>query len=105
MTKTGWKQDAEGYLWYYEPSSRKKYGTVNCPFAPTVLRNAEGKITDCYLVLPAKLPTGSYELTEVKAPEGYVRNGAEEVLKDTSTDRNHAYEVKFLPESGKIYRG
>ena len=97
MTKTGWKQDAEGYLWYYEPSSRKEYGTVNCPFAPTVLRNAEGKITDCYLVLPAKLPTGSYELAEVKAPEGYVRNGAEEVLEDASTDRNQAYEVKSLP--------
>lgn len=106
MTKTGWKQDAKGYLWYYEPSSRKEYGTIKCPFEPAVLRNTEGKITDCYLVLPAKLPTGSYELTEVKAPEGYVLNGAEEELKDTGRDRNHSYEiVSFTGNPGKIYCG
>lgn len=98
MAKTGWKQDAKGYLWYYEPSSRKEYGTIKCPFEPVVLRNTEGKIADCYLILPAKLPTGSYELTEVKAPEGYVLNGAEEELKDTGRDRNHSYEIVSLPE-------
>ena len=98
MAKTGWKQDAKGYLWYYEPSSRKEYGTIKCPFEPAVLRNTEGKIADCYLILPAKLPTGSYELTEVKAPEGYVLNGAEEELKDTGRDRNHSYEIVSLPE-------
>ena len=98
MAKTGWKQDAKGYLWYYEPSSRKEYGTIKYLFEPAVLRNTEGKIADCYLILPAKLPTGSYELTEVKAPEGYVLNGAEEELKDTGRDRNHSYEIVSLPE-------
>lgn len=59
--KNGWKQDRDGYIWYYEPASRKKYGTVDCPFTPTLLKNAQGKIVDCYLTIPAKLPTGSYE--------------------------------------------
>ena len=65
LLKNGWKQDRDGYIWYYEPASRKKYGTVDCPFTPTLLKNAQGKIVDCYLTIPAKLPTGSYELTEL----------------------------------------
>ena len=56
LLKNGWKQDKDGYIWYYEPASRKKYGTVDCPFTPTLLKNAQGKIVDCYLTIPAKLP-------------------------------------------------
>lgn len=94
LLKNGWKQDADGYIWYYEPASRKKYGTIDCPFSPTLLKNEQGKIIDCYLTIPAKLPTGSYELVELTAPEGYVQNGAEQKLKDTSTDRLLSYEIE-----------
>lgn len=90
----GWKEDKEGYIWFYELSSRKEYGTADCPFMPTLLRNEEGKAVDCYLNLPAKLPTGSYELKEVKAPSGYVRNGEEKRLEDTSAGGIASYEVK-----------
>lgn len=98
FTAAGWKEDQDGYIWFYELSSRKEYGTEGCPFKPTLLRNGEGKITDCYLNLPAKLPTGSYELREIKAPSGYVKNGQEKQLKDTSTERTASYEVLDAPQ-------
>lgn len=94
----GWKEDEEGYIWFYELSSRKKYGTKDCPFEPTLLRSAEGKIMDCYLNLPAKLPTGSYELKEIKAPSGYVRNGQEEQLQDIGTERMASYQIVEAPQ-------
>ena len=111
LLKNGWKQDRDGYIWYYEPASRKKYGTVDCPFTPTLLKNAQGKIVDCYLTIPAKLPTGSYELTELTAPEGYVQNGAEQRLADTSEDRLLSYRIetaekrsiRFVIDNATVY--
>lgn len=97
FTKTGWKQDGDGYIWYYEPTSRITYGTEESPFAPTFLRDGSGKITDCYLTLPAKLPTGVFEVTELHAPEGYVLNGYETTLTDTSTEDLNTYEVSDTP--------
>ena len=97
FTKTGWKQDGDGYIWYYEPTSRITYGTEESPFAPTFLRDGSGKITDCYLTLPAKLPTGVFEVTELQAPEGYVLNGYETTLTDTSTEDLNIYEVSDTP--------
>ena len=93
----GWKKDTDGYIWYYEPSSRTEYGTAGHPFAPTVQRDGSGKIVDCYMTLPAKLPTGVYEITELQAPEGYVQNGWEQSLKDTGGDGLNAYEVTDTP--------
>ncbi len=97
FAKTGWKQDGDGYIWYYEPTSRITYGTEESPFAPTFLRDGSGKITDCYLTLPAKLPTGVFEITELQAPEGYVLNGYETTLTDTGTEDLNAYEVTDTP--------
>ncbi|MBS6395869.1 MAG: hypothetical protein KH452_01775 [Clostridiales bacterium] len=97
FTKAGWKKDAEDYIWYYETSSRKEYGTKECPFSPALLRSEGGKIIDCYLTLPAKLPTGTYEIMELKAPSGYVRNGEEKQLTDTSTEGLNTYEVTDTP--------
>ena len=98
FTAAGWKLDDEDYIWYYEPTSRVEYGTEEHPFAPTLLRNDDGKIVDCYITLPAKLPTGVYEITELTAPSGYVQNGQEDILTDTSTDRENSYEVTDAPE-------
>lgn len=98
FTAAGWKADEEGYIWFYELSSRKEYGTADCPFEPTLLHNAEGKIMDCYLNLPAKLPTGSYELKEIKAPSGYVKNGQEKQLRDTGTERMASYRILDAPQ-------
>lgn len=99
FTAAGWKEDGEGYIWYYEPSSRKRYGTADCPFAPTVQRNGDNKIIDCFITLPAKLPTGAYEILEVSAPPGYVRNGQEDMLVDTSTDEAQSYIVTDAPSA------
>lgn len=93
MEATGWKLDAQGYIWYYETASRKEYGTLDCPFEPEFQRDSEGKIVDCYIGLPAKLPTGVYEMSELHAPSGYVRNGEEEKLEDRSESGLYAYEI------------
>lgn len=95
----GWKVDGDGYISYYEPASRMEYGTASCPFRPSLSRSADGKITDCYITLPAKLPTGVYELTELTAPSGYVQNGQEDILVDTSAGRENSYEVTDAPKA------
>lgn len=99
FTAAGWKEDQEGYIWYYEPSSRKMYGTADCPFAPTLQRDRDNRITDCFITLPAKLPTGTYEVREVSAPSGYVRNGQEDRLIDTSTGEKQSYLIVDEPAS------
>ena len=99
LAAAGWKLDEEDYISYYEPASRIEYGTASQPFRPSLVYDAEGKIVDCYIILPAKLPTGVYEITELSAPSGYVQNGWEDILTDTSAGRENSYEVADAPKT------
>ena len=87
-----WKYDANGYLSYYDPNAKQLMGTAINPYTTTFLRE-DGKIKDCYITLPQEIPVGTYELLEVTAPEGYVINGKEESVKDTSSEGINGYEV------------
>lgn len=92
-----WKWEEDGFLTYYVPSEKKVVGTEEEPFAPTCLRK-NGKIVDCYVTLPQKLPVGSYELVELTAPEGYVVNGAEQKVNDLSSGQENGYEIVESPK-------
>ena len=105
-----WKTDEEGYLTYYVPGEKETFGTNENPFAPTYLKK-NGKIKDCYVTLPQKLPIGSYELVELTAPSGYVLNGFEQIVKDCSNEREKGYEIVDCPnekmtftiDNGSVY--
>lgn len=93
-----WYVDEDGFLWYYNPTLDVRQGTEAAPFAVKCLyRN--GKIVDAYIEFDQLLPVGEYELTEVAAPEGFVLNGKEQVLVDSSTDTKNAYEIQESPAS------
>ncbi len=105
-----WKMDSEGYLSFYNLSEKVLTGTEEYPFTTSFLKEA-GKVTDCYITLPRELPVGTYELTELTAPEGYVVNGREQAVKDTSTEGQNGYELVgtsrertiFAIENGSVY--
>ena len=92
-----WKMDTEGFLSYYVPANKATIGTMDNPFDTTFLKR-DGKIRDCYVTLPQKLPVGSYELVEMTAPEGYVQNGKEQTLIDTSKEGMNGYEILNSPK-------
>lgn len=105
-----WKVDSEGYLSFYNLSEKALTGTKEHPFTTTFLKKA-GKVTDCYITLPRELPVGTYELTELAAPEGYVVNGREQTVKDISAEGRNGYELVdasrgktiFTIENGSVY--
>ena len=99
LAAAGWKLDEEDYISYYEPASRIEYGTASQPFRPSLVYDAEGKIVDCYIILPAKLPTGVYEITELSAPSGLCPERLEDILTDTSAGRENSYEVADAPKT------
>lgn len=96
LTALNWKYDAEGYMSYYDPNAKLMTGTAEHPFMPTFLRRS-GKIADCYITLPQEIPIGTYELTELTAPGGYVVNGSEQTVKDTGEGRVNGYEIVDTP--------
>lgn len=91
-----WHVDGDGFLWYYNPTLDVKQGTESAPFAVKCLYQ-NGKIIDAYIEFDQLLPVGEYELTEVAAPEGFVINGKEQALVDSSTDTKNAYEIQESP--------
>ncbi len=97
-----WIYDADGYLSYYDPNARWVSGTEEHPFTPVFLRE-NGELVDCYITLPQELPVGSYELTELTAPEGYVVNGSEQTVVDTSSGRVNGYEIQDTPRRKDVF--
>ncbi len=97
-----WKYDILGYLSYYDPNAKTLMGTVLNPYTTTFLKK-EGKISDCYITLPQEIPVGTYELEEITAPEGYVLNGWEQVVQDTSSGRIGGYEIADLPKEKVVF--
>lgn len=97
-----WQLDEEGYLSYYYPGGKLLTGTVENPYETSFLRK-DGKIVDCYITLPRELPVGTYELTELMAPTGYVVNGTEQTVKDTSTEGRNSYELADAPKGKTIF--
>lgn len=97
-----WKTDAQGYLSYYDPAGKVLLGTAENPFTTSFLRK-DDKIVDCYITLPRELPVGSYELEELRAPEGYVVNGSEEAVRDTSGGRINGYEIVDAPREKTVF--
>ncbi len=97
-----WRMDEEGYLSYYYPGGKILTGTKEHPYETSFLRK-DGKITDSYITLPRELPVGTYELTELTAPEGYVLNGAEQEVKDTSGEGKNSYELVEAPQAKTIF--
>lgn len=108
LLANGWNLDENNYISCLEKGV--ELGTISHPFTPT-LQKKEGKITDCYLILPLKLPTGSYELVEVSAPAAYVSQGREQSIKDISTEQVNAYQIidtpkkalQFVIDNEKVY--
>lgn len=97
-----WRLDEEGYLSYYYPGGKLLTGTKEHPYETSFLKK-DGKITDCYITLPRELPVGTYELTELAAPGGYVLNGAEQAVKDTSTESSNSYELVDAPKGKTVF--
>lgn len=105
-----WKIDSEGYLSFYNPGEKALTGTKEHPFVTSFLKKAD-KLTDCYITLPRELPVGTYELTEITAPKGYVVNGREQAVRDTSTEGRNGYELidafkgktVFAIENGAVF--
>ena len=96
LISLNWKLDAEGYMSYYDPGEKRMTGTAEHPFRTDFLQK-NGVIQDCYITLPQEVPIGTYELEEITAPEGYVVNGSEQSVQDSSTDRVNGYEVLDTP--------
>lgn len=97
-----WRLDEEGYLSYYDPGGKLLTGTREHPYETSFLEK-DGKIADCYITLPRELPAGTYELTEVTAPAGYVVNGSEQALKDTSTEGTNSFELVDAPKRKTVF--
>lgn len=72
-------------------------GTVDKPFCPVFLKKG-GRILDCYITLPQEVPIGTYELTELTAPSGYVVNGSEQTVTDISEGRENGYKIMDTPQ-------
>ncbi len=93
-----WKYDAEGYLRYYDPNAKRLTGTKENPFTTEFLKD-KNKIKDCYIILPQEIPVGTYELIELTAPEGYVLDGKEQTVVDTSENGLISYEIVDQPKA------
>lgn len=55
-------------------------GTEENPFVTKKMSSDTDDVTDVYIETPKELPAGLYELEEIQAPEGYVRQGYEGVI-------------------------
>ena len=97
-----WKFDEDGYLSYYDQNTRKMFGTEDNPFGTKLLKK-NGEVRDCYILLPGKLPVGTYELEEKTAPAGYVLNGWEQSVSDKSTNGINRYEIVDSPSSKVVF--
>lgn len=92
-----WKYDKDGWMRYYDPNAKEMTGTVDKPFCPVFLKKG-GRILDCYITLPQEVPIGTYELTELTAPSGYVVNGSEQTVTDISEGRENGYKITDTPQ-------
>ena len=92
-----WKYDKDGWMSYYDPNAKEMTGTADKPFCPVFLKK-DGRILDCYITLPQEVPIGTYELTELTAPSGYVVNGSEQTVTDVSEGRENGYEITDTPQ-------
>ncbi len=92
-----WKYDKDGWMSYYDPNAKEVTGTSDKPFCPVFLKK-DGRILDCYITLPQEVPIGTYELTELTAPSGYVVNGSEQTVTDVSEGRENGYEITDTPQ-------
>ncbi|MDO4262299.1 MAG: SpaA isopeptide-forming pilin-related protein [Eubacteriales bacterium] len=97
-----WKYDGEGFMSYYDPNAKEMTGTGEKPFRPVFLRK-DGRIVDCYITLPQEVPVGTYELTELTAPSGYVVNGSEQTVEDTGEGRVNGYEIRETPREKTVF--
>ena len=92
-----WKYDKDGWMSYYDPNAKEMTGTADKPFCPVFLKKG-GRILDCYITLPQEVPIGTYELTELTAPSGYVVNGSEQTVTDISEGRENGYKITDTPQ-------
>ena len=92
-----WKYDKDGWMSYYDPNAKEMTGTADKPFCPVFLKKG-GRILDCYITLPQEVPIGTYELTELTAPSGYVVNGSEQAVTDISEGRENGYKITETPQ-------
>lgn len=80
------------YMTYYDTTLNVTKGTDEEPFDIQVIVDENGKVVDAYIELAYMLPVGTYELTELTAPEGFVLNGYEEKMEDVSADGFNFFE-------------
>ena len=71
------------------------FGTKEDPFVTKVVKTSTNEYANVYIETPMQLPSGTYELEEIIAPEGYVLQGFEGVIaKDKSADGNGTFYEK-----------
>ena len=102
LISLNWKYDADGYLTYYSPVLKGNLGTEENPFTTSFLKKS-GKIVDSYITLPQELPVGTYALIEIGAPDGYVINGSEQKVNDTTSGRVNGYEIVDDAKTGVTF--
>ena len=102
LISLNWKYDADGYLTYYSPVLKGNLGTEENPFTTSFLKKS-GKIVDSYITLPQELPVGTYALIEIDAPDGYVINGSEQKVNDTTSGRVNGYEIVDDAKTGVTF--
>lgn len=56
------------------------YGTKEDPFVTKLVKAAGDETANVYIETPVQLPSGTYELEEISAPEGYILQGEEGVI-------------------------
>ena len=75
------------------------YGTKDHPFVTKLIQDAS-ETENVYIETPLQLPSGTYELEEISAPDGYILQGHEGVIDKKSSQAGNGtyYESE---ESGK----
>lgn len=70
------------------------YGTKEVPFVTKLVQDGE-ETQNVYIETPLQLPSGTYELEELSAPDGYILQGYEGVIakKDTENGNGTYYET------------
>lgn len=56
------------------------YGTTEDPFVTKLVKADDNETANVYIETPMQLPSGTYELEEIGAPDGYILQGHEGVI-------------------------
>lgn len=79
--KTVYRQKYADLVVQYSQGSY--YGTKETPYVTKTILSEENEADNVYVETPLALPSGIYELEEISAPEGYILQGCEGIIRKT----------------------